>query len=292
MVIRPHIVAGGFLGYLLGALLALTHGAEFSPAPFTLGYIIVLLGDLSTHYSNNYHDTEIDAATPGKTFGNTNILVSHPEARVPALNAAVLMSISSLLISSFMVLLFELPLTLPILVTATSILGWLYSTPHVQLNANYLGETAIALGTGFAVPAVSYLCLYGSLSLSFLMFIAPMVLYGYILSLSLELPDMETDREFGRKNLVVLLNRRFTSIMILLLSIAAFTFFRLGVAPNTHNPLIIQVITLIPVVSSLLGLVQSSYSQEDADKLSTINILSLFFTLLFLNIFLILQLIP
>ena len=59
-VIRPHIVAGGFLGYSLGVLLALRRGRALDPAVFALGYAVVLFGDLSTHISNDYFDIRIN----------------------------------------------------------------------------------------------------------------------------------------------------------------------------------------------------------------------------------------
>ena len=289
-VIRPHIVAGGFLGYLLGVLLALVYGAEFNATLFILGYVVVLLGDLSTHFTNNYHDTEIDANTPGKTFGNTNILVKHPDVKAAALTLAVLLSITSIAISVFLVLLFDLPIFLLLLVTSTNILGWLYSSPPVQLNANYLGETAIALGTGFVVPAVGFICLYGKFTASFITFIAPMVLYGYILSLSLELPDLETDRSYGRKNLVVLLNRRPTALLILLLSIAAFAFFTMGITHDFKTPLILPAISLVPILASLHGLMKRSLSHDDVNQMSVNNISALFLFLVCLDGYLLYQL--
>ena len=289
-VIRPHIVAGGFLGYLLGALLALNYGAEFNATLFILGYIVVLLGDLSTHYTNNYHDTEIDANTPGKTFGNTNILVTYPEAKTSALKFAVLLSIASTLTSAFLVIQYDLPLFLLLLVVSTNILGWLYSSPPVQLNANYLGETTIALGTGFVVPAVGFICLYGKFTASFITFIAPMVLYGYILSLSLELPDLETDRSYGRKNLVVLFNRRPTALLILLLSVAAFAYFTIGVTYDFKTPLILPAIALASTFASLHGLMKRSLSHDDVNQMSVINISALFLFLICLNGYLLYQL--
>ena len=85
-VIRPHIVAGGFLGYLLGALLALNLGGGFNPVHFALGYAVVLAGDLSTHFSNDYFDVEIDRDSPPKAFGRSNALVEHPGTRPAALS--------------------------------------------------------------------------------------------------------------------------------------------------------------------------------------------------------------
>jgi 1,4-dihydroxy-2-naphthoate octaprenyltransferase len=59
-IIRPHIVAGGILAFTLGVLLAAANGGTFDLGKTALFYAVVFLGDLSTHYSNDYFDTEAD----------------------------------------------------------------------------------------------------------------------------------------------------------------------------------------------------------------------------------------
>ena len=207
-VIRPHIVAGGFLGYTLGVLLAFTGGAEVNLPVFALGYTVVLLGDLSTHFSNDYYDADLDQNAPRKTFGSSYTLVHHPDLRQRAMTLALAFSSASIIMASTLVLLFGSPMILLTLVAITNLVGWLYSMPPIKLNARGLGEVIIALGTGFAVPAVGYIVVSGTIDRSFLTFSAPLILYGIVLSLSLELPDREVDREAGRMNLVVKLGRR------------------------------------------------------------------------------------
>ena len=63
-IIRLHILAGGFLGYCLGVLLAMLRGGKTSPQTLVLGYLIVLFGDLSTHFSNDYYDVDVDENAP------------------------------------------------------------------------------------------------------------------------------------------------------------------------------------------------------------------------------------
>ena len=111
-VVRPHIVVGGLLGYLLGALLALNRGAVFNPLHFALGYAVVLAGDLSTHFSNDYNDVKIDRDSPSKTFGRSNALVEHPAARPAALGAAVFFSAAALTAAAYMVVTYVSPPTL------------------------------------------------------------------------------------------------------------------------------------------------------------------------------------
>jgi 1,4-dihydroxy-2-naphthoate polyprenyltransferase len=81
-IIRVHIVAGGALAFSLGALLALASGGSFDPVIVVLAYVVVLLGDLSAHYSNDYFDVEVDRHIEQKKFfAGSAILVNHPNLR-------------------------------------------------------------------------------------------------------------------------------------------------------------------------------------------------------------------
>lgn len=67
-IVRLHIVAGGLLAFLVGALLGLANGGVFNPIHFVVYYLAVLFGDLSTHYSNDYFDVQHDKLTYKKSF--------------------------------------------------------------------------------------------------------------------------------------------------------------------------------------------------------------------------------
>jgi 1,4-dihydroxy-2-naphthoate octaprenyltransferase len=289
-IIRPHIVAGGFLGYSLGVLFALIRGNKLSPALFALGYAVVLFGDLSTHFSNDYYDVDLDGRAPRKTFGSSYVLVEHPDARPLAKVLALALTTASLLAALSMVLLFGSPPSLLMLVAVTNLFGWLYSAPPVQLNARGLGEATIALGTGFAVPAVGYIATSGRIDPPFLIFSVPLVLYGFILSLSLELPDVEVDLRSGRRNLVVLLGRRTAAFLVFILSVAALAFFTFFDAVNSSHFWAIPLLSSVPVFASLAGLNSHFESHEDADRTSSINIIALCFFLVALDAYLLLEL--
>jgi 1,4-dihydroxy-2-naphthoate octaprenyltransferase len=277
-VVRPHIVAGGFLGYSLGVLLALLRGGAFHLNMFILGYAVVLFGDLSTHFSNDYFDVELDRVSPRKTFDGSNTLVEHPEVRSRALSVAVALSAASMLSALSMVHLFGSPPLLLALVAVSSFFGWFYSAPPIRLNARGLGEATIALGTGFAVPAVGFIATAGAIDQAFLRFSAPLVLYGFMLSLSLEIPDLEVDREYGKRNLVVLLGRRPAAILILLLSVSATALFSIYESDSLIFGWVVPLLSVIPMLASLAGFLARSDSQAEADRASVINIsaLSLF----------------
>ena len=288
-VIRPHIVVGGLLGYSLGALLALVRGGRLDPVALALGYLVVLFGDLSTHFSNDYYDVDLDRGARRKALGSSYALVEHPEARPLAGAVAVALTAASLLAAASLVLLGSHPSLLAI-VAVTNLLGWLYSAPPVHLNARCLGEATIALGTGFVIPAVGYIVARGAIDWAFLSLSAPLVLYGLVLSLSLELPDLEADREGGRTNLVVVLGRRSVALLILVLAIIATALFALvgevGLGPPWLSPLL----SVIPLAAGLNTLLSRFMAHAEADRISVLNISALSLFLVALDAYLLLNL--
>jgi 1,4-dihydroxy-2-naphthoate octaprenyltransferase len=279
-VIRPHIVAGGFLGYLLGALLALNLGAGFNPVHFALGYAVVLAGDLSTHFSNDYFDVEIDGDSPPKAFGRSNALVEHPRTRPAALGTAVFTSAAALTVAVFMVVSGISPPILLWVAASAVALGWMYSSPPARLNARGLGEATIAVGTGFAVPALGFVAAAGVLDDTLLLASLPLMLYGFVLSLSLELPDMEVDSSHGKRTLVVALGRRRAVLLAVLATAAASVIFAVSLAGRVDGSLMPPLFSLAPLAAALSGAAASLDDPADADRVSARIIAALFLFLL------------
>ena len=280
-VIRPHIVAGGFLGYLVGVLYALNLGGGFSWAWLALGYLVVLFMDLSTHYNNDYYDVEIDRRAPSKPFGSVNLFIEHPELRSSAFIAAVGASALSLLIASALVLMGS-GWHLFAVVALFNVLGWLYSAPPVKLHSRRLGEATIAVGTGFCVPAVGYIVAWGGLDGAFMVFSAPLVLYGFVLSLCLQVPDLETDQALGKMTLVGLIGRRCSYLLVMLSSIAASAFYFV-LLPRTGAFEMMPLVSLVPVISSLLSVLLLNDSQAQARLFTRVNVSTLFLLLVGLD---------
>ena len=280
-VIRPHIVAGGFLGYLVGALFSLNLGGSFSWTWFALGYMIVLFMDLSTHYNNDYYDVEIDRHAPFKPFGSVNLFVEHPELRGSAFLVAVGFSVLSILCALVMVSIGS-TWHLLVVVLLFNVLGWLYSAPPVRLHSRRLGEVTIAVGTGFCVPAVGYIVAGGAVDGAFLLFSAPLVLYGFVLSLCLQLPDLESDQALGKKTLVGLIGRRRSYLLVLLFSVAASACYFI-LLPKTGVFEAMQLVSLAPVGSSLLSVMLLNDSQAHARLFTKVNVSALFLLLVGLD---------
>lgn len=282
-VIRLHIVAGGFLGYLVGALYGLSLGGGVSWYTFFLGYLVVLFMDLSTHYNNDYFDIEVDKHAPFKPFGSVNLLINNNEMRDSALRAAVGCSIISLLLASALVFMGSLWHLIGV-VTLFNVLGWLYSAPPVRLHSRRLGEITIAVGTGFCVPAVGYIVAQKGMDGFFASFSVPLILYGFILSLCLQIPDYEVDRMMKKKTFVGLIGRRRTYLIVLLCTVAASaTYF--GFLPALSS-VMVPWVSLIPVASSLFSVLMLSESREHAQQFTKINMSALFLFLISFNLLL------
>lgn len=278
-VIRPHIVFGGFLGYLAGLLYGLNMGGAIEGTGFVTGYLIVLFMDLSTHFNNDYFDVEADQHQPFKPFGNKNVFLEHPELMKSSLYASVASTIISLAIATLMIQ----ETSWHLLATAAlfNLLGWLYSAPPVKLGSRRLGEATIAVGTGFCVPAIGYIVVTGSITDVFTPFMVPLVLYGFILSLCLQIPDYEIDREMGKHTIVGLIGRKKTYLLVSGCCLVSSAIYLVGLN------LKFVILSLLPLLSSLWGLRLSNY-HEDAKKYTKQLIITLFIYLIGLDISLLL----
>ena len=86
-IMRMHIVLGGVLAFTLGAVLAFVNSGVFNPLRIILFYAVVLLGDLSTHFGNDYFDVKSDQYIERKKFfAGKNILVNNPSLRPQVIN--------------------------------------------------------------------------------------------------------------------------------------------------------------------------------------------------------------
>jgi 1,4-dihydroxy-2-naphthoate octaprenyltransferase len=289
-MIRPHIVAGGLLAFFLGALLAMLDGAAFSPARLVLGYLVISIADLSTHYSNDYFDAGANSDIErDKAFGGSRVLYEHPELRPLARSIAIALMLLSVTLAVIFVLLCGAPGELLAIAIGANLLGWFYSALPLRLSARGLGEIAIALGTGLLIPGTGYLVARGQFDPPFLLFAMPFTMYGFMLSLSLEVPDMEDDIRVGKNNLVVRKGRRFAfSAIGVLSSLAtiAFLIYAEGLAPPTIIDFrIVAAISCIPLAAGLVGLLRMPDKREGADRLSAVNITALFLFNVFMDIY-------
>lgn len=278
-MIRLHIVAGGALAFSLGTLLAVAEGGTLEPLPVTLGYLVVLLGDLSTHYSNDYYDVETDKQSKTKKFfSGKKLLVTHPQLQSTAKTISLSLFTFSNILAAVVVLFFGAPTEFFVIALAANLLGWLYSAPPTRLGSRGLGETAVAFATGFAIPGIGYISVKGQLDPLFVYFSVPFMLYGFLLSLNLESPDITNDKTCGKHTLAVRLGERnvfFTVLAAVFLATSTFFVLTHELTSSFIDLNVVFLFSLIPLTAAILGTV-ISFKKRNMYVFNAINISSLF----------------
>ena len=278
-IIRVHIVAGGALAFSLGALLAVTSGGRLDPTHIALGYAVVLLGDLSTHYSNDYFDVDVDKYVERKKFfSGSTILVTNPRLRPLSKHISILLLVLSNILAAAIVLFIGAPMEFLLIALGANFLGWAYSAPPFRLISRGFGEIVVAVVTGFAIPGIGYLTVRGQLDPLFAYFAVPFIMYGLILILSLEAPDLEIDRKGGKRNFFVRKgeHRVFSVILVAaLLATVIFFVYAWQITQAALNLEIVALFSIVPLAAGLLGFARV-FQKKDVNRFSTLNITSLF----------------
>lgn len=194
------VVLACFSLFCLGTLLALILGASFDLGKFTFGLIIALLALLSSQYSNEYFDRDLDSFESITTLsGGTGILTNDPKlSETFKLISLSLSALSILLVIIFTIIFSMTPLLVPLVIGA-NLLCWFYTAPPIRLSYHGWGEVAFAMGYGFLIPAYGFLVFMGYLNNLLLIFTIPLIIYHFAVCVNKEIPDRETDK-LGSKN--------------------------------------------------------------------------------------------
>ena len=279
-IIRLHIVAGGILAFSVGTLLAVVSGWSFNFGRVALFYAVVLFGDLSTHFSNDYFDVDVDKQIgQRKYFSGNNILVNHPELRPLSKSISISLLLFSIILAAVAVVFLDASIEILIIALVANFFGWFYSAPPLRLISRGLGETVVALIVGLVIPGMGYLSLSGQFDPFFIYFAVTFVTYGLVLSLSLEAPDIEGDKKSGKRNLGVRKGERILFSLILamtLLATSAFVFYGWHIVNTPVDFRIIALFSIVPVTAGLIGLVGILLNKKPG-LFSTLNVGSLFF---------------
>ena len=278
-MIRVHIVLGGALAFTIGMLLAVAGGGTFDPFKALLFYAVVFFGDLSTHYSNDYFDYSHDKqAQSSKFFSGKRILVQHPNLLPSARVTALTCLSASILLACLAVAIQAAPLELLLIAVGVNLLGWFYSAKPLRLVSRGLGEVAIALAAGFAIPAVGYIAVQGCLDALFGYFVLPFVLYGFMLGLSLDAPDVAVDRKSDKRTVGVRWGEMAVHGLVLaaaLVALAVFVLFAWQVEDAVIDFWVIAGFSAVPLAAAIAGAL-SLRKKTVSNVFSTINILALF----------------
>jgi len=277
-IIRLHIVLGGVLAFTLGLFLGLEDGGSFNFISTPLFYAIVFFGDLSTHFSNDYFDVDQDKYVGKfKFFSGRRILIKHPRLLPYARRIAITLLSISILIAALLVIFGLAQVELLFIVLAANFLGWFYSAPPFRLVSRGLGEVAIALAVGFAIPAMGYISVRGYLDGLFWLFVLPFVLYGFVLALSLEAPDMEVDRKSNRKNFGASRGEHAVFLLVLGAASGAFLwmFFNGWLLSEAQVVFWATAFAAVPLAAAIAGFL-GARERKRIDIYCAVNILTLF----------------
>lgn len=276
------IIHSSFLVFLLGALFAVILGATFDLYKFVFGYTIVFTAVLSVSYSNNYFDVAIDKYSTQTLFsGGSYILVGHPELLKLTKWIAIGLLGLSILLGFMFIAVFSYPITFLVLVIFGNLLGWFYSAPPIKLIYRGIGEISTTIAAGFLIPGFGYFVIMGRINSSFIVLSIPLLIYGFVLSLNFESPDIDSDHRGNKKTLVVRKGLYFGFVISTLLLVFATLSFsviaQFTLIDGVVNFWLIAFLSLIPLSFSIQSPVKYKTGKKVIRKVVTINSSTIFF---------------
>jgi 1,4-dihydroxy-2-naphthoate polyprenyltransferase len=220
---RPVFLLGGILLYLLGAAAAAADGAVLSLSRLVIGQVLVTAIQLMTQYSNEYYDIACDRLNDARTWfsGGSGVLVSGDLSAETARKAMLVFAWFGLL----MVVLAGLQVPLMFIIGLVSLAAaWSYSGPPFALVSSGYGELIASLVVALAVPIVGYVMQSGgSISLSLLLIVLPLVLIHFAMLVAFQIPDRYADQAVGKRTLTVRYGLKTAVLLHNLALAAAFT---------------------------------------------------------------------
>jgi 1,4-dihydroxy-2-naphthoate octaprenyltransferase len=270
-IARPQFIISGLALFIFGASWAFLIGAPFSLSRTLLGYLVLLPAHLSVSYSNDFFDVDVDKFDKHTFFtGGSGVLVDHPELRVPAKWTAIILIMLSLAFGIIFQLKYSFPFWFLGLVVLGNLLGWFYSAPPVKLAYRGLGELMMMLFIGLLIPGFGYLVAGGQINRDAFHFNIPLMLYGLAFILSVEIPDMESDRLGNKWTWVARKGRSFGfEIIATSLFLATAFFFCIPWLTLRIYPLdfrLLGYLSLIPLGAGCVGLLKRPVEKRLATR--------------------------
>lgn len=296
-LVRPRFLLGGALFFLMGLLLAIILGAPFDLPRCLFGYAIFLAGHLSISFSNDYFDYAVDRLTKRTSLsGGSGVLFTHPSARSFAVRIAVLLIALSLTLAVLFLVIYSMNWSFLLFVLIGNLTGWFYSAPPLRLSYRGYGEILTILGAGMLMPGMGYFVASGTLDLPFLFLALPLLFYGSLFIMSVEIPDMEGDRLGGKMTFIVSHGRRVGSHIVTASAICATLLFMAYYTIRLWYPLIdwrvVSGISLIPCGISLGGLMQRPFQRPAAVRQALRTVYALMTFLILTDLYFIVEILP
>ena len=202
--------------YALGALAA---GVTDAFA-YIVGQIAVTASQLTAHLVNEYADVEADRLVVNRTLfsGGSGVIVSGDIDRHAVMTAAIGSTAISLAAS------IAVGISHPVagvVAAATLAVSWGYSMPPVRLLSTGWGELATSMVVVVAVPVIGAE-IQGSTPTGLWWAMLALLPIHLAMMLAFELPDLESDREAGKRVVAVRLGLRATEALVVVLLLLGF----------------------------------------------------------------------
>lgn len=257
---RVHFLIPGFMLYVLGYMLAILSGIEPDLTKFVFGYLIFGAAHLSVSFSNDYFDRNSDRNSVKTAFsGGSKVLVEHPELESIALKLAVVLLCSSIIANALFTIFYGYTIWFFIFGLIGGLLAWFYTAPPLKLAYRGLGELSTMLAVGLLMPGMGYFVAANTIGPLFQLFILPLSFYGLFFIVTVELPDVESDKISHKTNLLVKWGRTAGKVVAVL---ATFTgtvlmvvLLFVGIANKQIDVMPFAVFSFLPLIASVSGLV-------------------------------------
>lgn len=280
------------MGYLLAMI---SGGTDFELIKFVLGYFILGTSQLSVSFSNDYFDRHADKKSVKTAFsGGSKILVEYPELEQTALKTAVFLLSLSIVGSLPFTVVYPYPLWFFIFVLCGALIGWFYTAPPLNFAYRGLGELVTMLAIGFFIPGMGYFVASGALDSFFYVFVFPLVFYGLFFILTVEFPDVDSDAIAQKRNILVKWGTKAGKLICVVVNIlgtiSLVIILLTGVTAKKFDPTLIATFSVLPLISSILGINANLDKRDSVNQQVIVNISSLILFLLLTDAVILLQL--
>jgi 1,4-dihydroxy-2-naphthoate polyprenyltransferase len=199
---RPHFLLGGALLFALGAFST----GSIDPAGYVIGQAMVTAIQLTAHLANEFADADTDRMVRNRTWfsGGSGAI---PDGEVPRRHALIAAWITTATALAAIAAMSPRSVGAAVIGVAALTVAWLYSVEPLRLLATGFGEIATSLVVAMAVPVVGAFSNGNPVSDGLWWAVAALVPIHIAMMLCFELPDLDTDREAGKRVLAVRLGR-------------------------------------------------------------------------------------
>lgn len=216
-LLRLGPTARGVLPFLLGAVIAWSRGYSIDWVVLLLSSLAVICVMLMTFLVNEYYDYDTDVSNKNhhRLSGGSRILPMGLIPRSHALIAAyVFISIAGVIGLWLYLGLKTGPFTIPLGITAI-IIGYAYTAGRLRLSYRGWGEISIWFACGWLATLTGYYLQTGGFSLVATFASLPLAFSVFLVILINEIPDIESDKLSGKKNLAARLGTQKAMVLYL-----------------------------------------------------------------------------